>query len=215
VNKHLYFRSEESDFSDFSDSVANQKEQAEKNLKVGQKQRQRRKKVKDGEQLGMSYKPPLEVNCKDKRGGTRGRKKEDLETTKLSIDTEGSRTIRSHFQEDQEAYDSEDEEWKEVGSVAKKEGVATVAVRRSNSSSSFGLKMIIARNQQEKQRDMSSVKLIDHIKELKQSKLFGIKNQVGFSFILEDEEAMNMKGVAGKANQAGNASIGGIKGDQR
>jgi len=73
ANKHVYFRSEDFDFSKFSDSFGALQEESEKLLRAQQKQRQRRRKGKADEKAvgGKPKRRPLEVTTLDKKGGSR------------------------------------------------------------------------------------------------------------------------------------------------
>jgi len=76
VNKHLYFCSEDSDFSEFSDSVADKVEEAERLLRSKHKQRYHHKKAQDSDiQKDSPSVNALESQHKHIRSGARRRKK--------------------------------------------------------------------------------------------------------------------------------------------
>lgn len=97
VSKHYYFRSEESGFSEFIDSVAPHEEEVQKLLRVRNRHKQRRKKGKEGAKQceEKNNRRPSEVITKVKEGGFRKGSKIDLMDLSNSTDTKVSRVGHS------------------------------------------------------------------------------------------------------------------------
>jgi len=189
INKHLYFKSEDSNFSEYSDSMADQEEATKKLLKVRQKHRHSKKKGRE-----IEKKRPLELGQKEKKGRSRRSKKTEVVTLSNSADSQVSGAVGSESIEvnkvgagiSRRKVDAREEflSGKEVESFT------------ANSSNSSGVRLLVNDQDRGRQDVMCIDGETDPIRVLENSKLFEIQNEAGFNFeVAEDGKRVEGSGV--------------------
>ena len=137
--------------------------------------------------MAMSEKLPLDLTVREKKKKVRHRKKRELEASNCSFEIEGSRVALSRVCR-------EEDMWREEDVAESKECELEEVVGRHVSPSNSGVNLIEG-IRGERQGASNSVSVLNPIKELENSKLFGIQNHLGFSFVTDKEELTHGKKV--------------------
>lgn len=205
VNSHVYFCYEDSEFSEFSDNVADQEEEAEQLMKIRQKQRQKKRKAREGESHdGGSNKIPLEMPLREVKKVARRRKKGESHASKKGIHSEveraGSHEVNGAFREVEDIWRNE-----EVAETRGSDGgVKGMGLSNINS----GIKLIDRGKGIERQGESCSSQTRDPVKELESYKLYGLQGKLGFSFEINEDGSGKSKGDVEKEVMGKNITNG-------
>jgi hypothetical protein len=176
-NKHIRFCSEDSDYSEFSDSLEDHFEEQERRLRAKIIRRHKRRLARG---VANPLGPPMEsrnLKCSKELRGRGWHSMEECRLKGADVDREGEMEV-----------DSGKAASEKVGRAYRHDGggMTILSPKRPVERTTSGLRQIMEEQRRESEGSIKLDVERDPVKQFEASKLFGIQNEAGFNFSMAE-----------------------------